>query len=390
MGFFSRRRDQKKLQKVLEDVQAPEQSLSQLAAGDGESRLMERCEQILENAREIDDGKKEYYIITSYLNDIELIENLPPDQSEEIQKAAEYVSRLNEARDQFLHTSKRISDAQFQMIQRLEDEIPDIVKNLRENETYQSTVKRDMQYLEGEKQQWEIQKSERRRQQRILKKGSIFLLSIVAAAAVLILVLAKVFEIDLKYAWIATIAAAFLGAAFILFQLENSRRDIRQADININYAIKLLNKVKIKYVSITNAVDYTHEKYHIRDARELASQWDIYQETIREQEKYRQTNEDLNYYYEKLVKLLKKCELYDSRVWIKQPHALVESREMVEIKHDLLVRRQKLRSKIAYNLDVVKKGRKEIDSVLQTQQERDPKLYELIASIDKMAGLAQQ
>ena len=109
MGFFKRRRDQKKLEKVLEDVQISG-GLEQLNHQGQAGSIQERCERVMENAREIDDGKKEYYIVTSYLNDIELLENLAPDQAEEIHKAADYVAKLNLARDQFLNTSKKISD----------------------------------------------------------------------------------------------------------------------------------------------------------------------------------------------------------------------------------------------------------------------------------------
>lgn len=367
MGFFKRRKDRAALEKVMEDVQVS--GLEQLSGNSFTNIIMDRCEQIMQNAREIDDGKKEYYIVTSYLNDIELIENLAPDQAEEIQKAADYVAKLNQARDQFLNTSKRISDAQFKMIQSQEEQIPDAIKNLRMNEEYQATVKRDMQYLEGEKQEWEILKKEKRRLRKRLRKASFMLFFAAATAAALVLVLSMGFDYDLQYAWIGVIAAALFGSAYIIFRLESSRRDIQQAEININYAILLLNKVKIKYVNITNAVDYGRDRFHVRDSREFEYQWEMYQNAMREQEKYRKTNEDLNYYYDKLVKLLKKCGLYDSRVWIEQPQALVDQKEMVEIKHDLLVRRQKLRSKIAYNLDIVKKERSEIINMLKKNKE---------------------
>ena len=386
MGFFKRRRDQKKLEKVLEDVQISG-GLEQLNHQGQAGSIQERCERVMENAREIDDGKKEYYIVTSYLNDIELLENLAPDQAEEIHKAADYVAKLNLARDQFLNTSKKISDAQFQMIQRQEEQIPDAIKNLRANEEYQAVVKRDLQYLEGEKQEWEIQKKDLRRLRRRMRRDSFLLLFGAATAAVLLLVLAIGFSYELRYAWMGVIAASLFGAAYIVLRLESSRRDMQQAEVNINYAITLLNKVKIKYVNITNAVDYVHEKYHVRDSREFEYQWDLYQEAMREQEKYRKTNEDLNYYYEKLVRLLRKCKLYDSRVWIEQPQALVEQKEMVEIKHNLLVRRQKLRSRIAYNLDIVKKERQEIDRMMKNYRKNDPALLSLINSIDKMAGM---
>ncbi len=386
MGFFKRRKDRAALEKVMEDVQVS--GLEQLSGNSSTNIIMDRCEQIMQNAREIDDGKKEYYIVTSYLNDIELIENLAPDQAEEIQKAADYVAKLNQARDQFLNTSKRISDAQFKMIQSQEEQIPDAIKNLRMNEEYQATVKRDMQYLEGEKQEWEILKKEKRRLRKRLRKASFMLFFAAATAAALVLVLSMGFDYDLQYAWIGVIAAALFGSAYIIFRLESSRRDIQQAEININYAILLLNKVKIKYVNITNAVDYGRDRFHVRDSREFEYQWEMYQNAMREQEKYRKTNEDLNYYYDKLVKLLKKCGLYDSRVWIEQPQALVDQKEMVEIKHDLLVRRQKLRSKIAYNLDIVKKERSEIINMLKKNKEaRTVQVLEMIRSIDKLSGM---
>ena len=96
----------------------------------------------------------------------------------------------------------------------------------------------------------------------------------------------------------------------------------------------------------------------------------------------------MNYYYDKLVNLLKKCDLYDSRVWIEQPQALTDQKEMVEIKHNLLVRRQKLRTKIASNLEIVKRGRAEIDRMLKASGEPvNVQLLEMIRTIDKMAEL---
>ncbi len=384
MGFFSHRSEKKKLQKVLDDIQEKE-LLEEQSDSD---KIKERCEQMLENAREIDDGKKEYHIITSYLNDIELIENLPEDRAGQIKHAAENVTKLNKARDQFLNTSKKITDAQYTMIQLHEDDIPDAVKKLRENEKYQATVKRDMQYLEGEKQEWELQKKDRRHRQKTLHKVSCLLLALVATAAVFLLILSFGFQMDMRYAWIGTIAFALLASALILFQLEDGKRTIRQADVNINYAITLLNKVKIKYVNITNAVDYACEKYHVRDARELAYQWDMYQEAVREKEKYRKTNEDLNYYYDKLVGELKKCGLYDARVWIEQPQALVDKKEMVEIKHNLLVRRQKLRSKISQNLEVARKEKQDIVAFLKSHPQEIPKVQELLSSVEQMTDLS--
>ena len=77
MGFFKRRKERAALEKVLEDVNVSG-GLEQLSENSSGNLIMDRCERLMQNAREIDDGKKEYYIVTSYLNDIELIENLLP------------------------------------------------------------------------------------------------------------------------------------------------------------------------------------------------------------------------------------------------------------------------------------------------------------------------
>lgn len=40
----------------------------------------------------------------------------------------------------------------------------------------------------------------------------------------------------------------------------------------------LLNKVKLKYINVANAVDYACEKYHVKSAGELENQWRYYLE----------------------------------------------------------------------------------------------------------------
>lgn len=269
MGLWERVKNRVRYGKEIEEAQeAEEKSELEEIVSTGDE-LLDLCEKVLGNARELEDGKKEYHIITSYLNDIEIIENMAPDQTEEIQKAAESVAKLNNERDSFLNTSKKLSDRQFRMMQLQEDEIPDAAKLLHENETYQATVKRDMQYLEGEKREWEIEKRSCIRKRKRMRTSSYLLLFAAATISVLLLVLSYGLQIDTQYAWIALIVGVLSGAGYIVFRLEQGKRELRQAEVNINYAITLLNKVKIKYVNITNAVDYMREKYNVRDARSL-------------------------------------------------------------------------------------------------------------------------
>ena len=120
--------------------------------------------------------------------------------------------------------------------------------------------------------------------------------------------------------------------------------------VNRNQAITLENRVKIRYVNTKNAVDFICEKYHVRNAKELEFLYGQYQEEAREKETFRKTSDDLDYYTQNLLQYLTRLRMYDTRVWLTHANALVDSREMVELKHELLTRRQKLRARMEYSV----------------------------------------
>ena len=155
--------------------------------------------------------------------------------------------------------------------------------------------------------------------------------------------------------------------------------------MNANHAISLLNKTKIKYVNITNAVDYAYEKYHVKNARDLEHQWEEYLEAVREKERYMRTNDDLDYYSRKLIGMLQQYGLYDTKVWVDQPFALISASEMSEVKHILLVRRQKLRARIQYNANVVQEQRSKVDELMAMHPEYEEEIRGIIKSVDRLS-----
>ena len=93
-----------------------------------------------------------------------------------------------------------------------------------------------------------------------------------------------------------------------------------------------------------------YEKYHVRNAKELEFLYGQYQEEAREKDTFRKTSDDLDYYTQNLLQYLTRLRMYDTRVWLTHANALVDSREMVELKHELLTRRQKLRARMEYSV----------------------------------------
>lgn len=60
---------------------------------------------------------------------------------------------------------------------------------------------------------------------------------------------------------------------------------------------------------------------------------------------------------------LDRHEVSDTEVWLVQTYAILDDREMVEIRHDLNQRRQKLREQIRYNTEVKEDYEKQIREV---------------------------
>lgn len=389
MGFFNRFRKRKREAEEIRDAALQEPNAENIPerfvdSKQAQSYIMQCCEQIIEAGKELEEEKSEYRIVTDYLKDIQMIEELPPEDFAEVRSAAENVQNLNRMRDDYHNSEKRISDVQFVQMQQEEDVIPDAINRLKSNEAYQNTVKRDMNYLEGEKNEWYYNMLELGRQQKILRKLSVAVLGLFTVGMAILFLLQTAFSFDATYAYMGLILLAAIGSFGVFLKMTANQTEIRQSEANMNRAIILLNKVKFRYVNVTNAVDYAREKFHVKNAYEFNYIWEQYLNELKEREKFQQANEDLDYYNTKLVRLLKRYRLYDANVWVNQSSALVDKKEMVEVKHNLIVRRQKLRSRIEYNADSIRSKRAEVDRLLKKEKVDTQEIRQIIDSIDRL------
>ena len=71
-------------------------------------------------------------------------------------------------------------------------------------------------------------------------------------------------------------------------------------------------------------------------AANLEDTWNRYQKERAEREHYMKTIADLDYYQKELVNTLKRYRLRDPYIWSHQAEALVDHKEMVEIRHGLM------------------------------------------------------
>lgn len=383
MGLFKRKKKAEPVETVVEIVRPEKEEKKE-----NRHAAMEYCEQIMEAAKDLEETKREYRVVTDYLTDIQMIEELPEAEMKKIQETAQNVQNLSETRDVYRKKVKTISDAQFVQMEQMEDEIPDAVRRLKTNEAYQAAVKRDMQYLEGEKNEWHIHQETMEQEHKILKRVLYGIVAAFVIAVIVISVLSQTIRLDIQMPFLIAVLVAGGAGCIVFWRMQNDEREIKKAQASINKAITLLNSVKLKYVNITNAVDYACEKYHVHNSDELNYIWEQYLEAVKEREKYQRTNEDLEYFTSRLIRDLHAYHLYDAKIWIHQTQALLDKKEMVEVKHELLVRRQKLRDRIDTQIANIQNAKGEIEKLIKDYSQHENEIREVLNSLDKICGIS--
>ncbi len=378
LDLFRRKKNKKK--EVIEENIKPVVLTDQPAIN---HYVINLCEQMIDISRELEGMRKEYDQVTAYLNDITIVEGLEGTQKELLMDVANNVSKLTKARNDYLNAEHKISDETFNQMNELEAEVPDIIKRLKANETYLDAIRRDLNHLASEKVEWSILRNERMEEQKKLRKLSYLLLYIFGGAAVIVTIL----SIMLQWDFLPIILVAFLATLFgsyIIIRMQECAREIKKCDINQNHAISLENRVKIKYVNIKNAVDYTCERFHVNNSLELTYNYEQYIEACKERERFKQNNEDLEYFNGRLVRILQGLHLYDARIWLNYANAVIDPREMVEVKHDLFSRRQNLRSRIEYNLNAIEEMKKEVEKYIDKMGSKTQQVRTILRRVDEI------
>ena len=324
---------------------------------------------ILEGRKQCDNVKFEYGRVTSYLKDIQLIDNCDEEYRQTITEAATHIVELTEQRNEIKRKKFRISEGQRVALDRFEEETPRDIETLLEAEDYQVKIRNDLRRLSGEKHLLEDEKIDINRRQKTLRSITKALLVILVLVGAALGVLMGVYEVDITVPFIATAAFAFLVTAIILAEARRNRMDMVVAEIKQNKAIALTNQVKIRYVNNVRTMDYLCAKYRVRGATELDFVFSQYKEAKREWARQREGTIQIEENHEILINALAKIAVRDREIWFSQAKALIDPSEMVEVRHELNVRRQKLREQLDYNTSVMTECLNEMEKIQSKRPE---------------------
>lgn len=346
--------------------------------------LSTQCDRIQHSVAELEEARHEYDIVTRYLTDIQTIDGISQEEKVKIKDIASNIITMKQSREASMKIQKKISDAQFVHFERIKEEIPTAMKHLKENEDYQNQLKRDLDILEGEKASWFHDKKHLEQELTWIKKLAILMFIVFAATIGVLGVVYITMEKDLSTILLIAVTTTAIGAFVLFIRRQNDEHLIKQAVVNYNYAIKLQNKVKYRYVSVTNAVEYAKEYYHVKNSYDFSYQWDQYLETIKEQDRLVKTNDDLSYFYDLLMRQLEEYHLYDQNIWETQAIALVEPKEMVEMRHELVIRRQKLRTRIETQFNDLENTKNEFLMMMDKNSLYDDELLKIIKMMERI------
>lgn len=347
-------------------------------------KVIESCEEIIETSKVIEEQRAERRILDKYLEDIDTIEKLPEKEHKELLEVASNIIKLDKAKKDYLNSERKIDEIRFAFFQEVQDDIVPVVKKMQSNEAFQRALKKDMAYLEGEKMEWTILKDQIKKEENNLKTLLCVIFGFFVVVALVLFIVGSKTRYDLGLFWLLLFFVVVLGTVVVLYRLQIDEKDLKQSEVNINYAVELLNKTKLKYVNITNSLDYSYEKYGVGSSADLSYQWERYVEAVREDERFARNNEDYEFFSARLARILNSLGLNDSKFWLKQVKAIINTAEMDQVRLELNNRRQKLTDTIDYNISLVKNERVEIDKLMKQEREYLPEIQQIILTVDKL------
>lgn len=344
-------------------------------------------EQIAEASKELENLQFEYNMVTSYLKDMEEIEALHPEEKALLDDCARKIEALEQQQSGYKERKKRMSEEKFRQMERLEEEVQEGLEKLNQAEEYQELVRRDLRKLDGEKQAYLFRKRELDRL--IEDTRSMTIVCTVALVICILILLALQFglRMNTKIGYLITAAVGAAVITVIFTKHNDGVRELAQVENGIGRIIRLQNTVKIRYVNNTHLLDYLYMKYNVSSAGELGKSWLQYMEEKEERKNYQDAERELDICQKELLHMLRRHQVKDPMLWLHQTQAILDKREMVEIRHNLIIRRQSLRRRMDYNKEVIAgKAQEEIKDLVDKYPEYAKEILDIVGQYASLEG----
>ena len=336
------------------------------------------CEQMKDATEEIDSASMEFNAVTERLRDMEEIEALPEEVSRVITGCAKRYIDSDKDREWYLQRKDVMPEEQYHRMERNEADFPEAIDELIKNEEYKNLVRRDLKNLEGEKMSYRFRRMELFGNERTLKSLVAVIMFSVMLVLVALCIMQFRFGMDVFVGYLLGVAVSAVALTAVFIRYNNIHRERRIVEKKLNQAITVQNRVKIRYVNVTGLLDYSYSKYRVNSSDELRFLWDRYIKEKRERARFKEIDEQMSAAGEELLGLLKEHRVKKPEIWLRQAPALVDPREMVEIRHELVARRGSLRKRINYNEENRNALKEEEKQLVKDNPSMAPMIMEIV------------
>ena len=362
--------------------------------------------QIADAQKQIGECEAEYAMVDLYLKDMELIDYISGEDREKLEDCAKAVHLLEEDKSRYEKKKRHMSDADYAKMERLSEDAHDSLTRLQEAEQYQEAIRNDLSRLENEKQACLFRRQEAKTAMENLRGMAVITTAAVFFCIVILLIMQFAFEMQTQMGYILTAAVCAIALVAMYMKYMDAAQEDRLSSGSLNRVILLQNRVKIRYVNNTNLLDYIllhilhvvilfHQhkilldyyylKFGISSGEELKSLLEAYQAEQVERKKLEQTMQELSFGQEDLIRILKKYRLHDPMIWLHQTGAILDPKEMVEVRHAMILRRQQLRKQMEFNTDNAEKAQEQIKKLVTEYPKYAAQILKMVSAYEEKA-----
>lgn len=350
---------------------------------DRERYIRECCDQMVSASKDVESQRMEYQVVSDRLLDLEELASLPRRDMNEVRNRAKKILQIEADEAAYTRPISKITEAQYREMERLEEEMPGILKKMKEHEDYQMTVRRDLNLLEGEKGALAYQRKEERNRSQNAKASALIVVVAALMAVCFLLILQFTLKLDvlLGFYIVAGICAIFLTAVCVSYRDAILKQE--KIEKKLNRTVLLQNTVKVKYVNTTNLIDYLYAKYHVNNSYELQYMWEKYLEEKEARAHSENVAKKMEEARKALFALLEQYHVKDPSLWLYQPSVLVYEDEMTEVRHSLIIQRQRLKKGIDFHVYNLESSKKEIEEIIRDYPEYAREILAIVSQYEE-------
>ena len=341
-------------------------------------------QQMEEASRQLDALEVEYADVTSHLRDMEEIDSLPPEQRAEVTDCAQRIIESQEQQEKFVKRKSKMSDEDFEHMERLQAQAQIGAEKLLEAENFQKKIKNDLKRLDSEHQAYLFREEELEKTIESSKTLTIVIGVTLCLIIIFLLILQFGLKLNVTYGFMISILLSTIVITVLYVQSTGAVVELKSVKKSISRLIMLQNSVKIRYVNNTNLIDYLCMKYRVMNSSELSSMYDKYLKEKKEREKYEDSRRILDANQKDLIYILRHYRVKDPDIWVHQVEALISHNEEVEIRHSLNVQRQSLRKRMEYNRNIVAgNAKREIEDTAKLYPQYAQEILDMVSRYEE-------